>query len=121
MFIPSLMKTILQVALDLLNEHRALTIAKDSVNGKRLWKTNGSTEGTIPLGNVFPDFKGSENKRAISFKGNLLFTGSNSQSGSELWNSDGSEGGTLLLKDIYPGETHSSPDWLTEYKDYVYC
>jgi 3-hexulose-6-phosphate synthase/6-phospho-3-hexuloisomerase len=36
------MKTTLQVALDLLNEHRALTIAKDSVNGGADWLEVGT-------------------------------------------------------------------------------
>lgn len=36
------MKTILQVALDLLNEHRALTIAQESVNGGADWLEVGT-------------------------------------------------------------------------------
>jgi len=36
------MKTTLQVALDLLNEHRALAIAKDSVNGGADWLEVGT-------------------------------------------------------------------------------
>ena len=36
------MRTILQVALDLLNEHRALAIAKDSVRGGADWIEAGT-------------------------------------------------------------------------------
>ena len=36
------MKTILQVALDLLNEHRAIEIAKDSVKGGADWIEAGT-------------------------------------------------------------------------------
>ena len=36
------MKTILQVALDLLNEHRALTIAQESINGGADWLEVGT-------------------------------------------------------------------------------
>ena len=36
------MKTLLQVALDLLNEHRALAIAKDSVEGGADWLEAGT-------------------------------------------------------------------------------
>ena len=36
------MKTTLQVALDLLNEHRALAIAKDSVKGGADWLEAGT-------------------------------------------------------------------------------
>ena len=36
------MKTILQVALDLLNEHRALAIAKDSISGGADWIEAGT-------------------------------------------------------------------------------
>ena len=56
------MKTILQVALDLLNEHRALTIAKDSVNGGADWLEAGTplikSEGmevVRKLKETFPD------------------------------------------------------------------
>jgi len=56
------MRTILQVALDLLNEHRALAIAKDSVKGGADWLEAGTplikSEGmdvVRKLKEVFPD------------------------------------------------------------------
>ena len=42
MLISRLMKTTLQVALDLLNEHRALKIAKDSIEGGADWLEAGT-------------------------------------------------------------------------------
>jgi len=56
------MKTILQVALDLLNEHRALSIAKDSISGGADWLEAGTplikSEGmevVRKLKDLFPD------------------------------------------------------------------
>ena len=64
MFIPPLMKPILQVALDLLNTHRAIQIAKESIKGGTDWIEAGTplikSEGMDIIRNlrdIFPDKK----------------------------------------------------------------
>lgn len=68
--------------------------AKDNVNGPRLWKTNGTTGGTLLVTNLNSSF---ENFR--SRDDGLYFTaGAGARYG--LWKSNGSPAGTLLVKDF---------------------
>ena len=67
---------------------------KDNVNGPRLWKTNGTTEGTllvIDLNSSFENFR--------SRADGLYFTGGAGNSYG-LWKSNGTPAGTLLVKDF---------------------
>ncbi|MCH8921734.1 MAG: tandem-95 repeat protein, partial [Planctomycetes bacterium] len=101
--------------------------ADDGENGRELWKTDGSTEGTVLVKDIRP---GSENQyyndgpdyygyryvpytsnpdKLIAAEGKLFFTADDGQSGQELWVSDGSEGGTVLVKDLSPGESNGYP------------
>ncbi len=68
-----------------------------------LWKTEGTTVGTVPLGvsaaNLTP------------VNGKLFFAGYDGKNGEELWVSDATAAGTVLVKNIYPGSTTTnSPD-----------
>ncbi|HEX6914592.1 MAG TPA: hypothetical protein VF145_05100, partial [Chitinophagaceae bacterium] len=77
--------------------------ADDGVNGTELWKTDGTTVGTVLVKDL--------NAVAISFPtimgpaiGNtLFFTVNTSGSGLELWKSDGTSGGTVMVKEITAG------------------
>jgi ELWxxDGT repeat protein len=68
-----------------------------------LWRSNGTTAGTIPLKN----FKGGPyNARPDHFTnvgGVLYFAANDGQTGQELWKSDGTPEGTVLVKDLAPG------------------
>ncbi|TRV00189.1 MAG: hyalin [Microcystis wesenbergii Mw_QC_S_20081001_S30] len=85
--------------------------ANDGVNGYGLWKSDGTTAGTVLVADIsFGD----------SFPGNLTAVGNtlyfqayDGVNGGELWKSDGTAAGTVLVKDIRPGLSTSYPVSLT--------
>ncbi len=86
------------------------------VDGTQLWKTNGTTSGTVE---VF-DFNPAKVSSLPTFltnltnvNGTLYFDGYDYTHGVELWKSDGTTAGTVLVKDINLGDLNSSPTNLT--------
>lgn len=75
----------------------------------QLWKTNGTSTGTILLKN-FGMYSGFFPPSFFLFKGKVYFVGTNfTTTGSELWVTNGTATGTTLVKDIYPGANSSTP------------
>jgi len=64
-----------------------------------LWKSDGTTAGTVPLGSP------SNVSHLININGTLFFSADDGTNGRELWKSNGTVAGTTLVKDIYPGHT----------------
>lgn len=114
-----------------------------------LWKSDGSTEGTVPVAapqhaahltaagrNLF--FSASSKlwvtdgataarelpnfpSGDITAAGDrVVFTGRDAAAGDEIWTSDGTVEGTRLLRDIRPGEIGSSPSNYTSAGAWVY-
>ena len=91
--------------------------------GTELWKSDGTTAGTVLVkdinpGSLIPFF--SETNIFAAAGGLLLFVADDGQSGLELWRSDGTEAGTVIVKDIHSGPSHSYPQQLTSVGDRVY-
>lgn len=78
--------------------------ANDGEHGYELWKTDGTSSGTVPvkdintatMGNSPPSSQGG----FTEFKGALYFQADDGVHGSELWKTDGTANGTVLVKDI---------------------
>ncbi len=91
--------------------------ADDGVNGRELWKSDGTAAGTVLVkdvftgsspyyydGNYYGDYPNSSNPTQLTAaNGMLFFAANNGTLGRELWKSDGTEAGTVLVKDIEPG------------------
>ena len=75
--------------------------------GAELWVSDGSTNGTHMLMDIYQGEKSSRPANFTPFKGKLLFTAEDDSLGNELWFTDGSVAGTQILKDIVPGKTSS--------------
>lgn len=84
--------------------------ADDGVVGRELWKSDGTTAGTV---RVRPGGVPFEVAGLTDVGGTLFFVGNDGSSGLELWKSDGTADGTVLVKDIRPGGGSSSPSGLT--------
>jgi len=83
--------------------------ADDGTNGNELWKSDGTSAGTVLLKDIYPGTNGSFPRNFFNFNNTLYFTAGDATNGYELWKSDGTSAGTVLLKDIYPGTDGSDP------------
>ncbi|MEO7490690.1 MAG: ELWxxDGT repeat protein, partial [Ferruginibacter sp.] len=82
----------------------------------QLWKTDGTSGGTILLKDFTTGIDPAWPNPFYGFSsvnGKLLFAYTNTSLGTELWKSDGTAAGTVLLKDILPGIAGSFPNEFT--------
>ncbi len=82
----------------------------------QLWKTDGTTAGTVPVKDNFYQIEGSGfgiNSHMLTVGNWLYFSASDGVNGDELWRSDGTQTGTQLVADITPGSGGSYPRGLT--------
>jgi ELWxxDGT repeat protein len=75
--------------------------------GYELWRTDGTSDGTMLVKDIFPGTNGSIPGGLIEAAETLYFIANDGSSGYELWRSDGSEAGTFLVKDTNPGPGNS--------------
>ncbi len=89
-------------------------VANDGTNGTELWKTDGTSSGTVLVKNINTQSGvGSNPTELVNVNGVLYFSADDGVNGRELWKSDGTSGGTVLVKDIVSGSGSSSPEELT--------
>src|SRR5439155_1572374 len=85
------------------------------VDGRELWKSDGTAAGTVrlkqfnpPGGHAFPARGG----KPLFAAGRLLFfVATDGDHTAALWKSDGTAEGTVLVKDIIPGPEGAFPDF----------
>src|SRR4030095_15202963 len=70
-----------------------------------LWKTDGTTAGTVRVKDIYPGNAPSYPSYFIPFNNDLYFIANDGTNGRELWKTDGNTSGTVLVKDIKPGST----------------
>ena len=87
--------------------------AWDATNGFELWKSDGTSLGTVLVKDIRPGAGDSNPSNLTNVNGTLFFSADNGTNGVELWKSDGTIAGTVLVKDMYPGSNGSSPSSLT--------
>lgn len=73
--------------------------ANDGITGSELWKTDGTTDGTVLVKDINPNGDSKPGGFA-PFKGAVFFAADDGVNGSELWKTDGSTAGTVLVKNI---------------------
>ncbi|MEA5502279.1 ELWxxDGT repeat protein, partial [Halotia wernerae UHCC 0503] len=79
-----------------------------TANSRELWKSDGTTEGTVLVEDPgFIDFGSPE---IININGTFYFIKDDGIHGKELWKSDGTQESTVLVKDINPGAGDSFPN-----------
>ena len=82
--------------------------ANNGINGRELWKSDGTEAGTIMVKDIDPNF--SNPLELTNVNGILFFTANTSANGVELWKSDGTDAGTIMVIDIYQGSTNGVPN-----------
>lgn len=69
--------------------------------GRELWKTDGTTAGTVQVAEIGPGGANAGIANLVALDGQVYFTASDGTHNAQaLWVSDGTAGGTQLLKDI---------------------
>ena len=86
--------------------------AYDASNGSELWKSDGTTAGTVLVKDIRAGSVGSSPKFLTNVNGTLFFNANNGTNGYEIWKSDGTTAGTALVMDI-KAAGDSSPKYLT--------
>jgi ELWxxDGT repeat protein len=80
--------------------------ASNGVNGRQLWRSDGTAAGTVMLTDV-PG--GADPEDLTAADGELFFSATDPAHGRELWQSDGTVAGTTLVSDITSGPASSDP------------
>ena len=86
-------------------------VGNDGVHGIELWKSDGTTVGTVMVKDIMAGDKNSNSapNYLTNLNGTLYFSASDGINGTELWKSDGTASGTVLVKDIWVGSNSTSP------------
>ncbi len=99
--------------------------ANDGVNGRELWKTDGTEAGTVLVKDLNPGASGSSISDFFEFDNSLYFMTTEETFGfpknykKSLWKSDGTEAGTTLIKEFnFYGTNY--PPYFTSYKSKLY-
>ena len=87
--------------------------ASSPATGTELWKSDGTSAGTLLVKDICAGSGDSALKSLTNVSGTLFFVAQDSDHGYELWKSDGTSSGTILVKDIRPGNVTSYPLSLT--------
>jgi ELWxxDGT repeat protein len=86
--------------------------ANDGTIGRELWKSDGTSTGTVLVKDIRPGSSNSSPYDLINVNGTLHFDADDGVTGFELWRSDGTSSGTTLVKDIRPGNSGSAIRYL---------
>ena len=82
--------------------------ANDGTNGAELWKSDGTSSGTVMLKDINSG-GGSSYPTDFTVVGNSLYFQADVTSGYELWKTDGTASGTVMVKDIKSGSGSRIP------------
>ena len=92
----------------------------DPDHGTELWKTDGTSAGTVLVRDINPGANSSIPSNLTNVNGTLYFSATDGTNGTELWKSDGTSAGTVLVRDINPGPNGSIPSNLTNINGTLY-
>jgi len=85
----------------------AYFVANDGIQGRELWRSDGTAAGTHLLKDIAEGSRGSAPSGLVSV-GQTFYFVANSDTGADLWRSDGTAEGTHLVRDFNPGSSVSA-------------
>lgn len=100
-------------------------VADDGVNGRELWKSNGTAAGTVLVKNINTKVlssgrnAGSGPTELRNVNGKLFLLADDGDNGRELWVSNGTAAGTVMVKNLVAGSADAAIDNLTVVNDVV--
>ncbi|BBO34408.1 ELWxxDGT repeat protein [Lacipirellula parvula] len=78
-------------------------VASNGTNGRELWKTDGTPQGTSMLVDINVGAGASNPTNLVNVNGVLYFAANDGTNGVELWRTDGTVIGTKMVKDVFTG------------------
>jgi ELWxxDGT repeat protein len=87
--------------------------AWDPAHGFELWRTDGTSAGTVLVRDLAPGTASGDPRGLVAAGGRLWFSALDPDHGRELWTSDGTRQGTRRVTDLAPGVPSSAPEQLT--------
>jgi ELWxxDGT repeat protein len=113
------------VPVQLTNFGGVLYFQADGVGGRELWKSDGTSLGTVRVKDINPTgsgFAGSAISTApfAVMGSSFYFRANDGTNGPEIWKSDGTELGTVRVTDINPAAGNSDPSQLIVIGDTLY-
>lgn len=91
-----------------------LIFSASVANETRLYRTDGTEEGTVPIGTVGGD------RYAVVVDDVLYFRGHVPGEGGELWRTDGTEEGTWMVYEFVPGNVGGNPTTMRRLGNRIY-
>ncbi len=97
-----------------INTSTLLFTANDGINGMELWKSDGTSVGTVLVKDVLTGsgnccFFNNSWTSFVNTGTTIYFTGQDVSGNIEVWKSDGTNANTQVLKDVNSGSTGSFP------------
>jgi ELWxxDGT repeat protein len=95
-----------------------------SGTGIELWKSDGSTDGTVLVKDIRIGTAQTYFQQFVALGDLLIFSADNSTYGYEFWKSDGTEAGTGLIADLFSGTSnglHNVGNTMAVYNGRVYA
>lgn len=78
-------------------------VAANGTNGRELWKSDGTPQGTTMLVDINVGAGSSNPNSLVNVNGVLYFAANDGVNGNELWRSDGTVEGTQMVRDLFSG------------------
>ncbi|MBT1701942.1 ELWxxDGT repeat protein [Chryseosolibacter indicus] len=94
--------------------------ANDGIHGNEVWKTDGTSNGTVMVKDINPGINGSDPSLFTYSNGLVFFSAHDGSRGRELWKSDGTTQGTSIVMDIMRVVGSSNPSSLTNMNGLLY-
>ena len=92
----------------------AFFLASDGVHGKELWRSDGTSDGTVLVRDIRPGAPGWDTDHMLVVGDTLYFEANDGVHGSELWKTDGTSEGTAMVCDATPGSVSGGAENLTD-------
>lgn len=95
-------------------------VGHDEDHGRELWRTDGTTEGTMLVKDIAEGPDSSRITGLCLWRDELYFGADDGHCGKELWKTDGTADGTRLILDHFPGPSDGDPHYFGPAEEWLF-